>query len=250
MQILSNIIYIIFNYLSSFKYVSRGTRVVNTIRVKWICYINFVYEFFRTIQFASFLIGYLRFRTNPRVNHFVEGKVKCRSKSEKIISSSKCYSKVDSKLKEQVCHNSHTGYKKSTVPQPHVNGRMIIKAFSGKANFIQPALRGDVRFLDSFKFEIPPVNQNTGSQMHKDRFKQIAKISNGKTHHKTQNHTLIAVEKRATCRKIFSHWLSYSGHNLHYFIHYFTTYNPKKLQFFKYLQGLTIPSFSPSRRCA
>ncbi len=233
-----------------FKNISSGRRMKKTYGISWIHQIHSLVKDVWSTTLTRFLIGYLRFRTNPRVNHFVEGKVKCRSKSEKIVCSSKSDSKVYPKLKEHVSHNSHTGYKKSTVPQPHVNGRVMVKFLCRETNFIQPTLRGYIRFFDTPKFEIPPIYQNTSGQMHENCFKKITKTGNGKTHQKTQNHALIAVEKRATCRKILSHWLSYSGHNVYSFILYFTTFDPKKLHFFKYLQGLTILSFSIQRRCA
>lgn len=232
MQNLITIIYPILKLLISFKNIMGRNRIVKAISIRGISHINSLYTIIKLIPFSRFLISNLSSCANPRVNHFVIGKEKCGKKSESVISSSKRYGKVDSKLKIHVSDDCHAGYKKSTVPQPHINGRMVGKLFFVKSNFIKPTLWGDLRFFDTLKFEIPPINQNACGQMHENCFKKITKTSKGNAHQKTQNHTLIAVEKRATYRNILSHWPSYSGHNLHSIVIYFTTFKLRNLIFF------------------
>ncbi len=238
------------SHILLFRNIIWGRRIQKSYGVRWIFHASHRTISMKIGRSSRFLIAYLSFCAYPRVNHFFISQIKACKKPKSEIHRTKGRVIISAKLKEHVSDNGYAGYKKSAVPQPHVNGRVTVKAFSAHSNFIKPTLGSYIRFFDTLKFEIPPINQNTGGQMHENCFKQIAKISNRKTHQKTQNHALIAVEKRATCRKILSHWFSYSGHNVHYFILYFTTYDPKKLHFFKYLQELTILSFSIQRRCA
>lgn len=155
----------------------------------------------------------------------------------------------DRKIKTEGSRTSQGRNEKCPHSLPHKNGGMGLQVFSANSYPIQPTLRSYIRFFNAFELEKPPINQNANLQMDKHACEKTKKISNRNTEKQAQKNTFVSVKEGAAGAKVFSHWLSYSGHNVHYFILYFTTYDPKKLQFFKHLQGLTISSFSPSRRC-
>ncbi len=189
-----------------FKNISARRRIKKSYRISWICQIHTIFK--RRGRRRNIF----QFCTHPWVHYFLMGKVKTRNKSEAVISSSKSYGKTNTKLKESVCQNSHTRYEKRSMSQPHKGGGIIVKLFAGDTNFIQPTLGCNIRFLDFFILKEPAIYQDTRCQVHKHRCKQITKISNRQTDHKTQKNAFIPIKEGASCCKIVSNWLSLLCH--------------------------------------